>query len=185
MYLLIAIGLALTYAILTPLSQGLLDTSMWVAKILAPTDLENNATSKQFLKMGQAALMEGWLSNVPFITTILLFSSIIIGFAHSWWGGILMLFVSIILGALTQTLWTRPVSHYLLFLYHKMVNRAADYKTKNDLERLKAAESYCNDLQQIILLYHNCQLRPPTRKELNRVPCGDLYYWLKRATSQS
>jgi hypothetical protein len=102
MYCLIAISLALAYAALKPLSEGLFDTSMWVAKILAPPDAEDNETTRQFLKMGQAALMEGWLSNIPFIATILFLSSIVVGFICSWWVGILMYFVSAILGGLTR-----------------------------------------------------------------------------------
>lgn len=179
-FLFIAMGLALLYAILKPLSDGLLDTSAWVAKILAPTDIEENENTKQFLKFGQASLMEGWLSNIPFITYIVLFSSIITGFIYHWWGGILMYFISVTLGALTKILWGRSVSYYLPLLYHKMVNRAADYKAKNDVERLEASESLCRDLQQIIVLYQGSRLRPPTPKQLKDIPCGDLHFWLER-----
>ena len=176
----IAIGLALLYAVLKTLSDGLLDTSAWVAKILAPIDIEENETTKQFLKFGQAALMEGWLSNIPFIATIVFFSSIIIGFIYHWWVGIIMYFISITLGVLTKILWGRSVSYYLPLLYHKMVNRTAYYKTKNDVDRLEAAESYCRDLEQIISLYQNSRLRPPTPKQLKDIPFGDLHYWLER-----
>jgi len=68
------------YAALKPLSEGLFDTSMWLAKILAPPESDDNATTKQFLKIGQAALMEGWLSNIPFISTIAFFAAIGFGF---------------------------------------------------------------------------------------------------------
>jgi hypothetical protein len=181
MYLLISIGLALAYAILKPLSDGLFDTSMWVAKILFPTETEcmDNDTIKQSLKMGQAALMEGWLGNIPFIATILFFLSIITGFIYHWWGGILMYFVSITLGVITKMFWGRSVSYYLPFLYHKMVNRTVDYKMKNDLERSEAGESYCKDLQKIIAIYQGSRLRPPTPKQLKDIPYGDVYYWLE------
>jgi hypothetical protein len=173
--------LALIYALLKPLGDGLFDTSMWVAKILAPTDVaKDNETAKQFLKISQAALMEGWLSNIPFFTAILMGCSIITGFIHSWWGGILMYFVLASLGALTKILWTRSVSYYLIFIYHKMLNRAADYKIKNDAERLVAAESLYKDLEKIIVLYQNSRLRPPTPKQLKDIPYGDLFYWLER-----
>lgn len=62
-----SLALAVAHAVLKPLSDGLFDTSMWVSKILAPPDAEDNDTTRQFLKFNQAALMEGWLSNVPFI----------------------------------------------------------------------------------------------------------------------
>jgi hypothetical protein len=180
MFLLIAIVLAFAFALLRPLSDGLFDTSMWVAKMLAPSDIEEGEMSKQFLKMGQAALMDGWLSNIPFVTSILLFTSIIVGFIHSWWGGISMCFVSGILGALTKILLGRSVSHYLPLLYHKMVNRVADYKAANDTARSEASESFCEDLQEIMRLYQGSRLRPPTPKQLKDIPYGDLCFWLKR-----
>ncbi len=180
MYCLIAISLALAYAALKPLSEGLFDTSMWVAKILAAPEAEDNETTEQFLKIGQAALMEGWLSNIPFIATILFFSSIAVGFICSWWVGVLMYFVSVTLGVLTKLIFMRSVSCYLPLLHHKMVNREIDYKRQRDAERAQAAESYCKDLIQIMHIYQNSRLRPPTAKQLTQIPYGDLYYWLER-----
>lgn len=185
MLIAIAIGLALLYAILKPLSDGLFDTSMWVAKILAPTGTDENENTTQFLKFGQAALMEGWLSNIPFITTIIFFSSIIVAFFYHWWAAIVMFFASIVLSVFTKSFWGRSVFYYASFLYHKMVNRAADYKRKNDIERSEAAESYCKDLEQIMSLYHGARLRPPTPKQLKDIPVGDLHYWLNCGASSS
>lgn len=90
-----------------------------------------------------------------------------------------MFFVSAILGALTKIFFGRSVSYYLPLFYHKMVNRAADYKMKNDAVRLEASESYCEDLQQIMRIYQGSRLRPPTPKQLKEIPYGDLYYWLE------
>jgi hypothetical protein len=59
-----------------------------------------------------------------------------------------------------------------------MVNRVADYKRENDVERFEAAQSYCEDLQQLMLLYEGSGLRPPTPKQLKDIPYGDSYYWL-------
>lgn len=171
--------LALLYAILKPLGDGLVDTSAWVAKILAPADTEEGETAKRFVKFGQAALMEGWLSNIPFIASILFFASIVVSFFYHWWAAILMYFVAVTLGVLTKLLWGRSVSYYLLFIHHKMVNRAVDYKRDNDAERFEAADSYCKDLRQIMLLYDGSELRPPTPKQLKDVPYGDLSYWLE------
>jgi hypothetical protein len=122
--------------------------------------------------------MDGWLSNIPFITTILFFSCIIVGFIHSWWGGLLMSFVSTILGSLTEITCTRSLSSYLPFLLHKMVNRAADYRAKNDAERSEASESVCKDLAQLTSLYQDSQLKPPNPKQLKDIPYGDMSYWL-------
>jgi len=175
----IAIVLAVISIVLKPLSDGLLDTSMWVAKILAPLDTEENETTKQLLKFSQAALLEGWLSNIPFIATIALVISMISGFVYRWWGGIVVLFVSVTLGVLAKLLRTRSVSYYVTLMYHKMANRAADYRKQGDLERLEASESLCKDLANIIVLYQNSGLKPPTPKQLNDVPYGDLTYWLE------
>src|SRR5262249_38325058 len=143
MYCLIAIGLMAVYAALKPLSEGLFDTSMWVAKILAPPESEDNAATKQFLKFGQAALMEGWLSNIPFISSIAFFSAIVFGFLCHWWMSIVIYFVAVTLGVFTKLLFMRSVSHYLPLLHHKMLNRQIDYRKNNDIERAEAAESYC------------------------------------------
>ncbi len=180
MFLIIAIGLSLIYALLKPLGDGLLDTSMWVAKILVPPDFEKGDMSKQMLKMGQAALMDGWLSNIPFFNTLVFFSAMIAGFMHSWWAGILLYFILAILGTVTKIVFGKSVSHYLPFLYHKMANRVADYKAMNDTDRLAASESYCEDLLEIMSLYKNSRMRPPTTKELEVMPYGDMYYWLRR-----
>lgn len=171
--------LALLYAVLKPLSDGLFDTSMWAAKVLAPADSEESETAKQFLKVGQAALMEGWLSNVPFITSIIFFCSIIVAFFYHWWAAIVLWFVATVLAVLTKLFWGRSVSYYLVLIHHKMVNRAADYKRDNDVERFEAAESYCKDLQRLMFIYEGSQLRPPTPKQLKAIPYGDVSYWLE------
>ena len=185
MFIVIAVALALVYAGLRPLAAGLLETSMWVAKILAPSDFEENVTTKLFLKTTQAALMEGWLSNVPFINTILVFSSIIAGSIYRWWGGVLIYCLAAILGGIAKVFLVRPVSYYLALLYHKMVNRAADYKLKNDVERFEASRSFCEDLGQVMVLYQKSQLKPPTRKQLKSIPYGDWTYWLERGADRT
>jgi hypothetical protein len=180
MFLIIAAVLAVAYAALKPLSEGLFDTSLWVAKVLAPPDSEESETSKQFLKAGQAALMEGWLSNIPFISAIFSILSVASGFIYCWWAGPLVFFGMVILGVVTKHFWLRPISYYLPMLYHKMVNRAADYTRDGDVERATAAESYCGDLEQLMLLYKDSKLKPPTPKQLKDVPYGDMFYWLER-----
>jgi hypothetical protein len=59
------------------------------------------------------------------------------------------------------------------------VGWAADYKRNNDVERFEAAESYCKDLQRIMLLYEGSRLRPPTPKQLKEIPYGDVRNWLE------
>jgi hypothetical protein len=131
MYLILAMVLALIYALLKPLGDGLFDTSMWVAKMWVPTYVKDNDIAKQLLKTGQASLMDGWLSNIPFFTAILMGCSIILGFIHSWWGGILMYFVLAFLGALTKLLWTRSVSYYLYLHLPEYLNTLNNFEPFN------------------------------------------------------
>jgi hypothetical protein len=177
----LALGLALLYAALKPLSDGLFNTSMWLAKVLAPADTVDGVSAQQFLKLGQAALMEGWLSNIPFITSITLFSSLIIAFVYHWWAAVVAYFVAATLAAVTNLVWGRSAFHYLCLIQHKMANRAADYKRDGDTERLSAAESYCRDLENIMSIYRDTRVRPPSRKQLKDIPFGDLYYWRDHA----
>jgi hypothetical protein len=178
MYLAIAGVLLVVHAGLKPLGDGLLDTSQWVAKILAPPAIDDECTMRQFLRVSQAAMMEGWLSNVPFFNMFIGIAAIVLGFIYSWWAGLLVIFGLVVLGALAKIVFGRPVSFYLAVIYHKMVNRAADYKAKNDAERAAACEIYCKDLENKMLIYHGSGLRPPSPRQLNNVPYGDLHYWL-------
>jgi hypothetical protein len=178
MYLAIAGVLVLVYVTLKPLSHGLLDTSAWVAKILAPSDIDDEAMKRLFLRTSQAAMMEGWVSNVPFFNAIVSIAAIVVGFIHSWWGGVLVFFGEGTLGALAKIMFGQPVSFYLSLIHHKMANRAADYRAKNDAERAAACEEYCKDLERIMLIYQGSGLRPPTRRQVKDVPYGDLYHWL-------
>jgi len=87
-----------------------------------------------------------------------------------------------ILGMIMKRLFIRPIPYYLFLLNHKMANRAANYKAKNDIERAQAAESYCHDLTRLMLIYQDCRLRPPDPKQLKDVPFGNEYYWLEKGT---
>src|SRR5439155_3299090 len=121
-------------------------------------------------------------SNIPFIASIFFFSSLIVAFFYHWWAPILIFFVATFLGVLVKLFWGRSVSYYLSLLYHKMAHRAADYKRDNDITRSDAAESYCKDLEELMITYHGAGLRPPTPKQLKSIPYGDRYFWLDRGT---
>lgn len=176
MLLILASILAVIYALLKPLSDGLFDTSMWVTKILAPTEFEDNDSSKQFMKIGQSALMQGWLSNIPFFTSTLFFSSIVISFFYSWWAGILMYIILGVFSAVMKLFFYGSVSSYLPYLYSKMLSVAADCKMKNDTMRYEASESFCRDLEKIIEIYKDASIKPPTKEELKEIPFGDIYF---------
>jgi hypothetical protein len=179
----IAITLAILYSLVKPMAEGLYDTSMWVAKILTPENSNDSAAVKQSIKFGQAALMDGWLSNIPFLASLLFFGSIVVAFCFHWWAAIGMYFLAATLGAITKIFFVRPVAYYLMFLNHKMINRRADYKTKNDTQRFEASDSFCRDLETILLIYQDSKIRPPTPKQLKDIPYGDINYWLSKNES--
>ena len=183
MLLIIATVFAIIYALLTPMGEGLMDTSKWIAKVLSPEDTEEIAKHlpiKQMMLVKQAAYMDGWLSNIPFFSTIAMVTSIVIGFFFKWWGGFLMLIVAIILGMIAKRFMSKPLSHYLVFIHHKMIHRAADYKKQNDTTRHEVAEEANRDLAELLALYGGTTIRPPTEKELKQIPYGDKYFWLSQ-----
>jgi TPR repeat protein len=70
-------------------------------------------------------------------------------------------------------------------MHARLLNRAATYRQKNDNERAEAAESTASELQQIIVVYMNSTLRPPTAKQLKAMPYGDVSFYLKYDTQAS
>jgi hypothetical protein len=162
--------LVLVYVVLKPLGDGLTDTSAWAAKVMAPPGSGDNDTTKQYLRFTQAALMDGWLSNVPFFNSIATF--------YHWWAVPVVFVVAVFFGTLSKMIWGRSVSHYLMFMHARLLNRAATYRQKNDNERAEATESMASDLQQIITVYMNTSLRPPTAKQLQPMPYGDVGFYL-------
>ena len=176
--------LVLVYVVLKPLGDGLMDTSAWVAKVMAPADSGGDDTTKQFLRTQQSALMDGWLSNVPFFDSIALYAALVLAAIYHWWAVPLVFLVAVFIGTLAKMIWGRSVSHYLMFMYMRLVSRSVAYKQKNDNERAEACESTAIELQQVIVVYMNVSLRPPTAKQLKAMPYGDVSFYLK-ANSQS
>ena len=134
-FLFMALGLALGASILRPLGDGLMDTSMWVAKVISPPDVEEDESSKQFLRMGQAALMDGWLSNIPFAGSLLFFSAILVSFFFHWWAPFIIVLFSAIVTVILKLFLRKSVAYDLPMLHHKMINRMANYSRDNDFER--------------------------------------------------
>ena len=58
-----------------PLGDGLLDTSMWVAKLMAPSDISEGDDTKAILEIWASRTSGGWLSNVPLISMAFFYSS--------------------------------------------------------------------------------------------------------------
>ena len=170
--------LALVYVALKPLGDGLTDTSAWAAKVMAPPESGDNDFTKQYLRVAQAALMYGWLSNVPFFNSIALVAALVFAALYHWWAVFIVFVVAVFIGTSTKIIWGRSVSHYLLYMHARLLNRAATYRQKNDNERAEAAESMANELQLIIAVYTNASLRPPTAKQLQAMPYGDVSFYL-------
>jgi hypothetical protein len=179
MYMLVASALlVLVHVALKPLGDGLTDTSAWAAKVMAPPGSGDNDTTKQGLRFAQAALMDGWLSNVPFFSYNALVAALVFAALYHWWVAPIVFVVAVFIGTLTKIIWGRSVSHYLMFMYIQLLNRAATYRQKNDNERAEAAESIASELSQIIEVYMNACLRPPTAKQLQAMPYGDVSFYL-------
>ena len=171
--------LVLVYAVLKPLGDGLTDTSAWAAKAMAPHGTGDNDFTKQYLRVAQAALMDGWLSNVPFFGYYAGVAASVLAALYHWWAAPIAFVVAVFIGTLTKMVWGRSVTHYLLLMHARLLNRAATYRQKNDNERAEAAESTASELQEIIVVYMNSTLRPPTAKQLKAMPYGDVSFYLK------
>lgn len=169
-------GLVVIYLFLHPLSDGLYVTSLWAAKILSDPDSIDSPDAKHMLKINQSALMKGWLSDVPFISSLLFYTSIVLGIFYHWWFGIVVFIAMILLGTLSKMLFTSSVTYYLLQIYTKMANRTADYRAKNDIERAEAGASFCRDLENIMDIYKDSGIKPPSEKQIKTIPYGDIYY---------
>jgi hypothetical protein len=171
--------LVLVYVVLKPLGDGLMDTSAWAAKMMAPPGTGDNDFTKQYLRVAQAALMDGWLSNVPFFSYNAVVAASVFAALYHWWAAPIVFVVAVFTGTLTKMIWGRSVTHYLLLMHGRLLNRAATYRQKNDNERAEAAESTASELQEIIVVYMNTSLRPPTAKQLKAMPYGDVNFYLK------
>lgn len=169
--------LVLVYVILKPLGDGLTDTSAWAAKAMAPPGSGDNDFTKQYLRFTQAALMDGWLSNMPFFSYNALVAALVFAALYHWWSALIVFVVAVFIGTLTKMIWGRSVTHSLLYMHARLLNRAATYRQKNDNERAEAAESMASELQQIIAVYMNTSLRPPTAKQLQAMPYGDVSFY--------
>jgi ABC-type multidrug transport system fused ATPase/permease subunit len=170
--------LVIAYVVTKPLGDGLTDSSAWAAKVMAPPGSGDNDTTKQYLRFGQAALMDGWLSIVPLFNAIAMVAALVFAAFYHWWAALAVFVVAVFIGTLTKIIWGRSVAHYLMYMHSRLLNRAATYRQKNDNERAEAAESMASELHEIIAVYMNASLRPPTAKQLQAMPYGDVSFYL-------
>ena len=170
--------LVFVYVALKPLGDGLTDTSAWAAKVMAPPGSGDNDATKQYLRFAQAALMDGWLSNVPFFSYNALVAALVFAVLYHWWAALIVFVVAVFIGTLTKIICGRSVSHYLMYMHAHLVNRAATYRQNDDNERAEAAGSMASELEEIIAVYMNAPLKPPTAKQLRAMPYGDVSFYL-------
>jgi uncharacterized membrane-anchored protein YhcB (DUF1043 family) len=107
-----------------------------------------------------------------------MFAALVFAALYHWWAALIVFVVAVFIGTLTKMIWGRSVTHYLLYMHARLLNRAATCRQKNDNERAEAAESMASELQQIIAVYMNASLRPPTAKQLQAMPYGDVSFYL-------
>jgi hypothetical protein len=181
----ISLALSIAYALLRPIGDGLMDTSKWAAKVLAPDGIQDDDLGRQYLRVAQAALMDGWLSSVPFYTMILGVGAIATAFFYHWWAAIIIIFLEAIFVAVSKLFFGRPVSYYLSFLRHKLANRVADYRRDNDFERAEAAALTCSGIESLMSMYAGHHVAPPTERHLKIIPFGDKGFWLNQCGSGS
>jgi hypothetical protein len=162
--------------ILYPYSEGLLNTSAWVAKITMPIGSDNFPDNKQNTKINQALFMYGWLSNVPILNSILTLSYMATAFVHTWWFGIIMIIVGAIGRVIINARFKKNASYFLFFLYQKLQNRLANYNKVGDNDRADAIKEISKDLEEIIIIYQNTYIKTPTEDIIKANPNGDLYF---------
>jgi hypothetical protein len=182
MLLWIAIGIALIYSFIKPYCDGLLDTSVWLSKITFPSDMAEIKEAGQLLKIRQAALMDGWPSNIVLLPSILGISAIIVGFFYSWWGGLIMFLILAFGGGTSKFFIKLDVSYFITLLLHRLSNRIADYKMKNDFERAEVAEELSGEVQSVLAVYLGSGIKSPSNRQIKSNPYGDVDYLIRLHT---
>ena len=168
----IAFGLSLVYCLLKPYSDGFLDTSLWLAKILAPPFPEDMPEAKLAVKYNQGAIMDGWPSNIPFFTTILGLTSLVLAFIDHWWMGLIMFGILGFGGGFMKAFTKPPANWYISLLIHRMSNRVSDYAKKGDIQRQEAARGLQEEMVKIYNMYMGTGLHVPTKKQIAANPYG-------------
>ncbi len=176
MILYIAIGIEILASLLTPYSDGLFNTSLWMAKILSPSELIDTSEGKQMVKLNQAAFMDGWPSNIPIGVNLLMLVGVVLGFFYRWWGGILAYLIYAFLMGTFLFFFRKPVTYYVMLFARRLTNRIADYRKMNDLDRAAAAEELLEEVKVIFTEYMNTGIKTPTSKQVKNNPLGDVQY---------
>jgi hypothetical protein len=170
MVLWIALSIALIAGLLDPFAGRLHATSLWAGKALVDSEF-----ASAFPSGLQDSLTGHRLSKYCLFVTSLPYTAAIVGFFHSWWGGVVAFISSIIVAAISNRtpLASHTVDRYIAFLMEYAYQRSADYAAKGDMQRAKAAKDLAGDLQGLFTIYLNSGVPAPTLTEARSAPHGD------------
>jgi hypothetical protein len=184
MFILITLIMIATYlTALGPYWNRLANTSLWIGRALTDPEFETTGGSLALPKITQAALMEGFPSNMYLITAFSPYVSGalsgVIGFLYSWWVAVFIFLGSPLVSILIARKSSRDIEHFIMYLMHRIANRTANYKVKGDKNRIEAGESIYNDLSKLLSIYANSGVKAPSAKLAGSAPCGDPSYLLR------
>ena len=86
-----------------------------------PRGSGDHDTTKQYLRFAHAALMDGWLSDVPFFIPIALVAALVFTALYHWWAALIVFVLAVFIGTLTKG---RSGSYYLMFMHAQLLSRA-------------------------------------------------------------
>ena len=177
-----ALFFSLIYAVLKPFSDGLLDTSLWVGKILTEQFEDSSEEilklQKKKMKSIQLGLLDGWPSffvAMPIYLTVLALG---LGFWANWKIGLIVFGVLVVDFIIIKPLLSKPIDFFLEIILKRMTNRYANYIKKNDLVRADVTKELCDNLEELLALYFNKKIFPPDTQKIKEVPYGDKLYLL-------
>ena len=176
MLLIQAVILTLIFCIIRPYNKGLFNTRRWISKIRQSNN-NNDAEAHLTLLEKDVKILSVDLILKPTINSLFLIIAIIMGFIYRWWGGLLIIAITIMLKKITILYFTPSLAYYLKRNRKNVIRKIEGYK-KDDDEDLEEYEEYLADLEKIILIYKDSKLKPPDSCELQDIPYGDINYFI-------
>ncbi len=194
MLLIIALGLAVIYALTRPFSKGLIDTGNWLVRIAMAAPDRRDDKYKESVIAAQANLQGGWFILFQVVPYLIFFTGMILGFIYHWWGGFVAFGTGYLLNIVTVNYLT-PSLFYYLKLYHKqLLKEEKEWKqkaAKEDAEEMEEEEEEKEALvieefvkhkracEEALVIYKDSRLKPPTVEDLDGIPYGDAHYLIE------
>lgn len=179
-FFIVSLFCAIAYGFIKPYSDGLIDTSLWVGKIMVKINSDSSITANDIhaMKQNQKSLLLGWPSLIIIMPISFTIIALTTGLYDSWKTG-LIAFVIISFNVLfTKRLLAKPIRYYLRFFMNRMLDRAEYYLKRNDEIRSMVCKAYLDELFNLAEIYGEANITPPNSHQLKTVPFGDKYYWL-------